>query len=230
MSKKVSLITIDGPAASGKTTVAKLLAERLNYKLLESGALYRLVTYCVIEKKMFEKVLSKEVDIISFLKEVFNEVEVRLGSKGTQILWKGKKIDKELRFKEVEDKVSFIAAIPEVREFLTTYMRNLVDKDRIIAEGRDMGSVVFKDADLKIFLTADEKIRVQRRYKDHVGSLSLEEAKKNVVLRDELDSKRKVAPLKIPNDAYVIDTSELTPEEVVDKILEKIKTYEKGVV
>lgn len=230
MSKKVSLITIDGPAASGKTTVAKLLAERLNYKLLESGALYRLVTYCVIEKKMFEKVLSKEVDVISFLKEVFNEVEVRLGSKGTQILWKGKKIDKELRFKEVEDKVSFIAAIPEVREFLTTYMRNLVDKDRIIAEGRDMGSVVFKDADLKIFLTADEKIRVQRRYKDHVGSLSLEEAKKNVVLRDELDSKRKVAPLKIPNDAYVIDTSELTPEEVVDKILEKIKAYEKGVV
>lgn len=230
MSKKVSLITIDGPAASGKTTVAKLLAERLNYKLLESGALYRLVTYCVIEKKMFEKVLLKEVDIISFLKEVFNEVEVRLGSKGTQILWKGKKIDKELRFKEVEDKVSFIAAIPEVREFLTTYMRNLVDKDRIIAEGRDMGSVVFKDADLKIFLTADEKIRVQRRYKDHVGSLSLEEAKKNVVLRDELDSKRKVAPLKIPNDAYVIDTSELTPEEVVIKILEKIKAYEKGVV
>jgi len=230
MSKKVSLITIDGPAASGKTTVAKLLAERLNYKLLESGALYRLVTYCVIEKKMFEKVLSKEVDVISFLKEVFNEVEVRLGSKGTQILWKRKKIDKELRFKEVEDKVSFIAAIPEVREFLTTYMRNLVDKDRIIAEGRDMGSVVFKDADLKIFLTADEKIRVQRRYKDHVGSLSLEEAKKNVVLRDELDSKRKVAPLKIPNDAYVIDTSELTPEEVVDKILEKIKAYEKGVV
>lgn len=225
MKKEINLITIDGPAASGKTTVARLLAKKLDYKLLESGAFYRLVTYLIIKEKVYEKVLLRELDVTSLLKILFTKIEVSLEAEGTKIFLDKETLDRELRLKEVEEKVSFVAALPEVRAFLTDYMRNLVNGMQVVAEGRDMGSVVFKEADLKIFLTADEKIRAHRRYKERqdLKPLSYEETLRNIELRDKLDSKRKTAPLKIPEDAYVIDTSFLTPQEVVEKILEKMK-------
>lgn len=225
MKKEVTLITIDGPAASGKTTVARLLAKRLDYKLLESGALYRTVTYFIIRERVYERIVSRDLDISSFLKDFFKKVEITLDTEGTRIFLEKRIVNKELRLKEVEERVSFVAALPEVRAFLNDYMRNLVNGMHVVAEGRDMGSEVFKEAKLKIFLTADERIRVQRRYKERqdLRVSSYEETLRNIELRDKLDSKREVAPLKIPEDAYVIDTSLLTPEEVVEKILEKIK-------
>lgn len=225
MKKEITLITIDGPAASGKTTVARLLAKKLDYRLLESGAFYRAVTYFLIKEKVYERFILKDLDISSFLKNLFRKVEIILDTEGTKIFWEKKIVDKELKLKEVEERVSFVAALPEVRVFLTDYMRNLVNGMRVVAEGRDMGSVVFKEADLKIFLTADPEIRAQRRHRERqdLKSLSYEETLRNIKLRDKLDSKRETAPLKIPEEAYVIDTSFLTPEEVVEKILEKMK-------
>ncbi len=214
------IITIDGPASSGKTTVAKLLAERLNCVVLESGAFYRVVTYFLIKNG---KTL-KEVDFKEVFEELKRVLRVRLHLKGTDLYLEGKKLDLELRSKEVENLVSEVAAIKEVRDWITQLIRDLVkDYDCVIAEGRDMGSVVFPEARLKVFLTADEKIRAKRRAVQFFSEKSVEEVEKVIKKRDSIDSQRKVAPLVIPDGALVIDTSNMTPEEVVEKILSTLQ-------
>ncbi|PMP67685.1 MAG: (d)CMP kinase [Thermodesulfobacterium geofontis] len=228
--KKFKIITIDGPASSGKTTLAKMIAQKLNIPLLESGALYRLVTYLLIKSGKIVKanIENKEI-LIKFLKEIFKEIKIELTPVGTNIYWNGKLIKEELKEKEVESTVSQVSAIKEVREFLTELMRGLAKDKSLVSEGRDMGSFVFPYADIKIFLTADEKIRVQRRFKEKLerenykGKDLYEDVLNNIKLRDELDSQREVAPLIIPEGAYVIDTSYLTPEEVSNEILKIIK-------
>lgn len=225
---KIRIITIDGPAASGKTTIAKMIAQKLKIPLLESGALYRLVTYFLIkaEKPLKTYLENKEI-LVKFLKEIFKEIKIELTPTGTNIYWKGRLIKEELRKADVENMVSQVSAIKEVRDFLTDFMRELSKKSSLVTEGRDMGSFVFPYAEIKIFLTADKKIRAQRRFKEKLGRINgrkdlYEEIFNNIKFRDELDSQREVAPLTIPEGAYIIDTSYLTPEEVLNKILEII--------
>lgn len=225
MNKKNFIITIDGPAGSGKTTIAKILSAKLNFLLLESGSLYRTVTY------LWLKCPQPLNEFLKNLKKFFEqEIKIKLLPSGTNIYLGNKLLKDELKSKEVEDKVSEISTIKEVRLFLTEFMRNLINKKNnknLIAEGRDMGNVVFPEADLKIFLTAKEEIRVQRRYKEIIDrekrELSYEEVLNNIKFRDKLDSERSIAPLIIPDGAYVIDTSYLTPEQIIEKILQKLK-------
>ncbi len=225
MNKKNFIITIDGPAGSGKTTIAKILSAKLNFLLLESGSLYRTVTY------LWLKCPQPLNEFLKNLKKFFEqEIKIKLLPSGTNIYLGNKLLKDELKSKEVEDKVSEISTIKEVRFFLTEFMRNLINKKNnknLIAEGRDMGNVVFPEADLKIFLTAKEEIRVQRRYKEIIDrekrELSYEEVLNNIKFRDKLDSERSIAPLIIPDGAYVIDTSYLTPEQIIEKILQKLK-------
>jgi len=228
--KKFKIITIDGPASSGKTTVAKMIAQKLNIPLLESGTLYRFVTYLLMKsEEPLQTYMENEKALINFLKETFKKVKIELTPAGTFIYWNGKLIKEELREKEVENLVSQVSANKEVREFLTEFMRELGKKGNLITEGRDMGSIVFPYADIKIFLTADEEIRAQRRFKEKMEKgvykekILYEEVFSNIKFRDKLDSKRKVAPLIIPEGAYIIDTSHLTPEEVLNEILKIIK-------
>lgn len=227
MNKKNFIITIDGPAGSGKTTIAKILSAKLNFLLLESGSLYRTVTY------LWLKCPQPLNEFLKNLKKFFEqEIKIKLLPSGTNIYLGNKLLKDELKSKEVEDKVSEISTIKEVRFFLTEFMRNLINiniknNKNLIAEGRDMGNVVFPEADLKIFLTAKEEIRVQRRYKEIIDrekrELSYEEVLNNIKFRDKLDSERSIAPLIIPDGAYVIDTSYLTPEQIIEKILQKLK-------
>ncbi|MCX8041946.1 MAG: (d)CMP kinase [Thermodesulfobacteriaceae bacterium] len=216
------IITIDGLASSGKSTIAKMLASKLNFYLLESGSLYRLVTY------WFLNYFKNQENPLEEIEKLFKEVKIDLTSKGTLIYWKNRFLKEELRSKEVEEWVSKISSLKEVRNFLTSYMRELTWDKNLVAEGRDMGSVVFPWARFKIFLTAKEEIRARRRH----GELTLKEKRsyeeilKNLKERDELDSTRKVSPLVIPEGAYLIDTSYLSPEEVLEKILRLIKNYE----
>ena len=221
------VITIDGPASSGKTTLARLLAKKLGWSLLESGKFYRFVTYTLLEEKQIEKFLNNELDIKEWLCKVFNNTQVKLNVNETEIFYKNKKLEEELRRKEVEDFVSKVSAIKEVREFLTDYMRELVKGKDVIAEGRDMGSVVFPFAEFKFFLTADPEVRAKRRLRDVKEVLKEdrgeEEVKKNILERDRLDSSRKVAPLKVPEGAIVIDTTNLTPEDVLKEVLSFVK-------
>lgn len=227
--KKFRIITIDGPASSGKTTIAKMIAQKLNIPLLESGALYRLVTYLLIksEEPIKTYIENKEI-LIKFLKEIFKKIKIELTPAGTNIYWNGKLIKEELKEKEVENMVSQVSAIKEVREFLTGLMREFAKKESLVSEGRDMGSFVFPHAEIKIFLTADEKIRAQRRFKEKLEKENYKEKNlyedilNNIKFRDELDSQREVAPLIIPEGAYIIDTSYLTPEEVVNEIFKII--------
>jgi cytidylate kinase len=228
--KKFKIITIDGPASSGKTTVAKMIAQKLNSPLLESGTLYRFVTYLLIKsEKSIQTYMKNEKALINFLKETFKKVKIELTPEGTYIYWNGNLVKEELREKEVENLVSQVSANKKVREFLTDFMRELGKKGSLITEGRDMGSFVFPYADIKIFLTADEEIRAQRRLKEKMekgvykGKILYEEVFSNIKLRDKLDSQREVAPLIIPEGAYIIDTSHLTPEEVLNEILKIIK-------
>ncbi len=222
----LNIITIDGPASSGKTTIARLLAKKLNYLLLESGSLYRLVTYLLLSTSDLKNYLKDSQKLLKFLEDVFKEIRIKLLSEGTFIYWKKRLIKEELRSKDVENVVSKVAALKEVRDFLTNFMRKLAENKFIVAEGRDMGSVVFPYADLKIFLTASNEIRARRRFKEKLNkeaNCKYEEVLENIKFRDELDSKRAVAPLTVPDGAYVIDTSYLTPEQVLNEILKLIE-------
>ncbi|MBO8143750.1 MAG: (d)CMP kinase [Thermodesulfobacterium sp.] len=232
--EEIRIITIDGPASSGKTTVARMLAQKLNIPLLESGTLYRLVTYFLVNaEKPFNTYLEDKQALLQFLRKIFKETKIEITPLGTFIYWNGKLIKEELRNKEVENTVSQISAIKEVREFLTEFMRGLAEKSKLIAEGRDMGSVVFPYSDVKIFLTANEKIRAERRFKEKAEKEKIDkeflykEVWDNIKFRDRLDSQRKIAPLTIPEGAYIIDTSYLTPEEVMNEILKIIKNRER---
>jgi cytidylate kinase len=220
------IITIDGPAGSGKTTTARILAKRLGFDLLESGAFYRFVTYFLLkyssEVSMSDFLLLSEKEQRIIIQNVFKHLEVKLNSEGTFLYLNGKPLKDELREPEVEEWVSRVSALPVVREMVNEYLRSLVKGRKVVAEGRDMGSVVFPKANLKFYLDADVEVRAKRRAKDLKGFDALE-TKKMILRRDELDSKREVAPLSIPEGAIVIDNSTLSIEEVVKIMEEKVK-------
>ncbi len=214
------IITIDGPAGSGKTTVARALAKKFDLSLLESGALYRAITYLMLKEKITK--FSIDEQFRRKIKELLSKITVTLSSDGTFIIYEGKILQEELRSKEVEAYVSEVSANPLIREEITKFLRELIRGKRVITEGRDMGSVVFPEAHLKIFLTADLIERAQRRLKDF-PERSLKEVIKNLQFRDKKDSEREVAPLVIPKEAIVIDTTNLSLEEVLEKISSIIK-------
>jgi cytidylate kinase len=220
------IITIDGPAGSGKTTTARILAKRLGFDLLESGAFYRFVTYFLLkyssEVSVSDFLLLPEKEQRIIIQNVFKHLEVKLNSEGTILYLNGKSLKDELREPEVEEWVSRVSALPVVREMVNEYLRSLVKGRKVVAEGRDMGSVVFPKATLKFYLDADVEVRAKRRAKDLKG-FDVLETKKMILRRDELDSKREVAPLSIPEGAIVIDNSTLSIEEVVKIMEEKVK-------
>lgn len=215
---KTRQIAIDGVSSSGKTTVGKIVAERLGYEFIDSGLLYRLATKIVIDKnlpkeKYAEALLGASIDIVNG-KVLLNEKEVPI---------------EELRSKEVDELVSPVSEDPKVREEITDLLRKIASSKNVVMVGRDIGSVVLKDAFLKVFLTATLEERANRRFKElflRGENITFEEVYENLKKRDVIDSTREVAPLKVPEDAYVIDTTMLSIEEVVTLIFEFIKGKE----
>jgi cytidylate kinase len=220
----ILIIAIDGPAGSGKSTVAKILAQRLNLFYLDTGALYRALTL---------KALRAGVNMhnVEEVVSLFNEFDINLQSDSqgeTRVILSGEDVSREIRSPEVGQFVSLISSYPEVRKKMLSYQRKLAERGAV-AEGRDTTTVVFPHADLKIFLTAEKEERVKRRLKEWrergiEGSYS--DALKDIEKRDKLDSEREYAPLKKSEDAVVIDTTNLDPQSVADKILTLLK--EKG--
>ncbi|MFN4132731.1 MAG: (d)CMP kinase, partial [Caldimicrobium sp.] len=176
------------------TTVAKALAQRFNLSLLESGAFYRTITLAFKERGINIRNFAHDEEFKEKIKEILSKIETRITPFGTEIIFEGRLLHGELRSKEVEETVSEISAHPLIREVITNYLRGLVKGKRIITEGRDMGSVVFPEAQLKFFLTADLLERARRRAKDF-PERTLEEIKENLQIRDQKDSERKVSPL-----------------------------------
>ena len=220
MSKKL-IVAIDGPAGSGKSTSAKLVAQRLGYVYIDSGAMYRAVTYLALKKK----ILGNEKAIGDLANSAHIHLDYVNGE--TRVNANGDDITEELRSIEVNQNVSEVSRIEEVRKALVRQQQTMGHRDRgLVMEGRDITTIVFPDADVKIFLTASIEQRAKRRaeeYKKKGISVSIDEIKENIIERDKIDSTRKMSPLIKAPDAIEIDTSKVSIEEQVNLILEQVK-------
>ncbi len=214
------IIAIDGPAASGKSTTAQKVAEELGYAYLDTGAMYRAVTLAVLRKKVN---VNKATELQKFLKDVDLNIDYR--GKSLVIKLDGRSVAKAIRSVKVTETVSEVSAIPAVREAMVKIQRNLGASTDCVVEGRDIGTVVFPDADAKFYITADYESRAKRRQKDmeELGEKRLiDELIEDLKERDEKDSTRTASPLKMADDAIEIDTSNVTVKEQVAMIIDHV--------
>ena len=217
---KPLLITIDGPSGAGKTTISRLLADRLDYKYIDTGALYRGVALAAKSKGLSPDDDSALEKLCSTLK-----IEFIPGEKGLRLISNGLDITDHIRTPEISMFASVVSAKPVVRHFLLDLQRHLGREKKAVFEGRDMGTVVFPDADVKFFLDASQKTRALRRYKElkSISPQPLEAVEKDMRRRDKNDSTRNLAPLKAAEDAIRIDSTDLSIEAVVDRMLTVIE-------
>lgn len=214
MTNKNIIIAIDGPAGAGKSTVAKKIAEKLNITYLDTGAMYRAVTYKLLET-------STEIENIAELQELLNNIDITYID-GFLCL-NGQKIGEEIRTAVINQNVSKVSSSADVRNAMTELQRNIGRQQSCIMDGRDVGTVVFPNADVKIFLVADVEKRALRRHLENKNNgleSSLEEIKESILKRDKQDSERELAPLLKADDAIEIDTSDMSIDEVVSKIID----------
>jgi CMP/dCMP kinase len=213
MAEKKIIITIDGWSSCGKSTLAKQLAEKLKYSYIDSGAMYRAITLYFLRNHV-DWTDSKAV--IKALKEIHIEFGHHEGSKSSEILLNGENVQYLVRDLVVAEKVSEVAAIKEVRDFAVKQQQSLGNKRAIVMDGRDIGTVVFPEAELKIFMTADNAVRVERRFRELYEknpNITIEEVKNNLEMRDYIDSHREISPLRKAPDAIVLDNTNLSPQE-----------------
>ncbi|NPA44248.1 MAG: (d)CMP kinase [Chlorobi bacterium] len=229
---KKLIIAIDGHSSCGKSTLAKGLAKHFEYKYIDTGAMYRAVTLYVIENNLHEGKTIKEEE----LKKAFEEGKIKISfqynpeTKKSETLLNGKNVENKIRGIEVSNLVSPVAQIPFVRHELVNLQREMGKEGGIVMDGRDIGTNVFPNADLKIFLTADAEIRAKRRYKElkeKGQDVSYEEILANVKERDYIDSTRKTNPLRQAEDAVLLDNSHISIEEqlqnAINLVNEKLK-------
>ena len=224
MNKKGLVIAIDGFSSTGKSSISKVVADTLRLIHIDTGAMYRAITIFGLRNFKNEK---QEIDLSKLLQNL-NEIslEFRENSGKLEIYLNGENVSKEIRTTEVSDNVSFIAKQPEVRERLVVLQRNIAEKQGVIMDGRDIGTVVLPNADYKFFLTASADERARRRFLE-LQSLgietTIEEVKQNLIERDRIDSEREISPLKQAEDAILIDNTNLNKEETIELILSYIK-------
>ena len=217
---KAIKIAIDGPASSGKSTVAKIIAKNLGYTYLDTGAMYRSATYIALTHGY----TGKEVGLI--LEELAKKpISFKKAEDGSQLVFLGDEdVTLAIRQNDVTNNVSWVSALPEIREELVQQQRRIAQAGGIIMDGRDIGTVVLPDAELKIFLIASVEERAERRYKENLErgiESDFETLKEEIAARDYKDSHRKVSPLKSADDALVFDTTGISIEGVVQFIQEK---------
>lgn len=215
-------IAIDGPAGAGKSTIAKRVAEELNFMYVDTGALYRAVALCAIQKNI-------EPDDSQRVSEMLSEIKVQLAFNyrfEKVVLLDGRDVSSRIRTPEVSMAASKISALPQVRAYLLDLQRDIAKENNVIMDGRDIGTVVLPDAKVKIFLTASPQVRAERRYKElseKGANVSFDEVLRDVNERDYNDSHRKTAPLKPAEDSVFVDTTDLDFEQSVEKIISVIK-------
>jgi cytidylate kinase len=197
-------IAIDGPAGSGKSTVAKLVAQKLGFKYIDTGAFYRWLTYNILKNGLTE-IQHKEIALLAkYL--TYNDIP-----------------DEKIRSRNISNNVSWVSALPEVRKTIVDQQRRLAEKNHVVMEGRDIGTVVFPDAEVKIFLNASVAERARRRYNELLAKgekVELTTIQEEVAERDRKDSEREHSPLCKAPDALELDTTQLTIDEVVEKIVQ----------
>ena len=215
-------IALDGPSGAGKSTVAKALAKRLGIIYVDTGALYRTIGLYVRNKGIDK---SDSQKIISCLDEINLSMEF---TNGEQIITlNGERVGDNIRTGEIAMYASAVSAIPEVRSFLLNTQRDIANKNSVVMDGRDIGTVILPDAEVKVFMIASPEARAKRRYKELIAkgeNCTLESVYNDIVLRDKNDSTRKTAPCVPAEDAVIFDNSDCDVEQSVDRVIEIIKT------
>ena len=227
MKNRQLVIAIDGPSGSGKSTTARKVAERLEYTYIDTGAMYRAVTLAVLRKNL-------DVADIPTVEEIANVVQIRFVRRSDGILstlLDGEDVTSEIRRPEVTANVSAVSSYPGVRDALVAHQRSMGNEGGVVLDGRDIGTVVFPDADLKIFMVADIQSRARRRQLE-LASLGQDVTVKDVAIdlerRDRLDSERDISPLRKADDAVEIDTSGLTIERQVENVLALVNDIQRS--
>lgn len=218
MARKIT-IAIDGYSSCGKSTLAKALAERLGYNYIDSGAMYRAITLHFIRRSVN---LKDHDQVVAALAEIHLSFEVNALNGKSEIHLNEENIEHLIREMIVAEKVSEVAAIKEVRAVAVAQQKKMGKKGGLVMDGRDIGTVVFPDAELKIFMNASPEIRVMRRFEElytQNPNITLEEVKHNLELRDYIDSNREESPLRRAEHSHLLDNSALTREEQVEKVM-----------
>lgn len=216
------IIAIDGPAGSGKSTIAKLVAKDMGLVYLDTGAMYRIVTL----KALNEGILGNDgLNELEKIKKLLDNLNIDIKENGFYL--DNVDVSEEIRKPIVSENVSDVAAIREVREKMVDLQRKFSESKNVILDGRDIGTVVFPNADLKFFLVADAKERAKRRYRELIEkgeNVEIEEIYENILKRDKIDSTRKESPLKKAKDAVEVDTTSKSIEEVKNEILRMVNS------
>jgi len=218
MAKKIT-IAIDGWSSCGKSTLAKQLARKLGYVYVDSGAMYRAITLYFLRNNVD---WSSKKEVQAALKEIHLDFQYNVKSGVSEIYLNDENVEYVIRDLVIAEKVSDVAAIREVRAFAVAQQQKLGEKKGIVMDGRDIGTVVFPKAELKSFMTADNEVRVERRFKelyDKNPNITIEEVKYNLEMRDYIDSHREVSPLRKADDAIVLDNTSLSEKEQFEKAL-----------
>ena len=213
MSDKKIIITIDGWSSCGKSTLAKQMATKLKYTYIDSGAMYRAITLYFLRNHVDWTDVKA---VVRALGEIQIEFSYNENTKSSEIILNGENVEYLIRDLVVAEKVSEVAAVKEVRVYAVKLQQGMGKKKAIVMDGRDIGTVVFPNAELKIFMTADNAVRVERRFRELFEknpNISIEEVKYNLEMRDYIDSHRDISPLRKAKDAIVLDNSNLTTQE-----------------
>lgn len=221
MSKKRLSIAIDGPAAAGKSTVAKIVAEKLSYIYIDTGAMYRSLTYNALKHNVD---VNNEQELLELLRNTY--IELKSTKNGQAVYLNGEDVTEEIRKKDVTNNVSNVSKHKLIREVMVERQQQLAKDGGVVMDGRDIGTHVLPHAEVKIFLLASVEERARRRYEENLAKgyeTDFESLKKEIAERDRIDSERAVAPLKKAEDAIEIDSTSYTIEEVVAKIMDLVK-------
>lgn len=228
MNKKLITIAIDGFSSSGKSTMAKVLAKNIGYAYIDTGAMYRAVTLYCINNNLID---GNTVDTEKLQKEI-DQIEISFGvnqeTGASQTLLNGVNVEKEIRDMKVSSKVSIVAAIPFVRHALVKQQQKMGEQKGIVMDGRDIGTVVFPNAEMKVYVDASPETRAQRRYDELKAkgdtTTTYQEVLENVKYRDHLDQTREESPLRKADDAIILDNSHMTPDEQNQWLLDLYNT------
>ena len=226
------MVTIDGPAGAGKSTVSRALAERLGFTYLDTGALYRTVALRVLDEPELALALTDDGPACGDaerLGALTRSLEIRFADAGTRVFLGGREITTEIRTPEISQAASRVSAVPAVRTGLLDLQRRLAEEGGVVAEGRDVGTVVFPDAEVKFYLTADLACRAKRRADELAArgaEVDLAATQREIEERDARDAGRDVAPLRCPEGAVEVDSGPLTADEVVERMIEVVRSRE----